>query len=64
MNGDNVRYFNSFEVENIAKETRQFIDNKNIATSIYQIQENDSIACGYFCIGFTHFMLKGKSLLN
>ena len=23
----------------------------------------DSIMCGYFCIGFIDFMLKGKSLL-
>ena len=30
----------------------------------YRIQANDSIICGYFCIGFIDFMLKGKSLLN
>ena len=39
------------------------IGNKN-ATNIYRIQANDSITCGYFCIGFIDFMLKGKSLLD
>ena len=27
------------------------------------MQAYDSIICGYFCIGFIDFMLKGKSLL-
>ena len=38
--------------------------NKNIITNIYRIQACNSIICGYFCIGFTYFMLKGKSLLD
>ena len=38
--------------------------NKNIITNIYRIQAYDSIMCGYFCIGFVDFMLKGKSLLD
>ena len=28
------------------------------------MQAYDSIICEYFCIGFTDFMLKGKSLLD
>ena len=28
------------------------------------MQTYDSIMCGYFCIGFIDFMLKGKSLLD
>ena len=28
------------------------------------MQANDSVICGYFCIGFIDFMLKGKSLLD
>ena len=32
--------------------------------NIYRIQAYDSIMCGYFCIGFIDFMLKGKSLLD
>ena len=37
--------------------------NKNIITNIYRIQAYDSMMCGYFCIGFIDFILKGKSLL-
>ena len=33
-------------------------------TNINRIQAYDSIMCGYFCIGFIDFMLKGKSLLD
>ena len=32
--------------------------------NIYRIQPYDSIMCGYFCIRFIDFMLKGKSLLD
>ena len=28
------------------------------------MQVYDSIMCGYFCIGFIDFMLKGKSFLD
>ena len=64
MNAENVTYFDSFRVEHIPKEIRKFIRNKNITTNIYRIQAYDSIMCGYFCIGFIDFMLKGKSLLE
>ena len=37
---------------------------KKIITNIYRIQAYDSIVCGYFCLGFIDFMLKGKSLLD
>ena len=50
--------------EHIPKEISKFIENKNITTNIYRIQVYDSIICGYFCIGFIDFMLKGKSLLD
>ena len=33
-------------------------------TNNYRIQAYDTIVCGYFCIGFIDFMLKGKSLLD
>ena len=64
MNAENVTYFDSFGVEHIPKEIKKFIGNKNIITNIYRIQAYDSIMCGYFCIGFIDFMLKGKSLLE
>ena len=37
---------------------------KNIVINIYRIQAYNSIMCGYFCIVFIDFMLKGKSLLE
>ena len=64
INPKNVTYFVSFGVEHIPKDIRKFFGNKNIITNIYRIQAYDSIICGYFCLGFIDFMLKGKSLLE
>ena len=61
-NSDNVTYFDSFRVEHIPKEIKKLIANKNIKTNIFRIQAYDSIMCGYFCIRFTNYMLKGKTL--
>ena len=63
-NGNNIIYFDSFGVEHIPKEIKKFIGNKIIITNIYRIQAQDPIMCGYFCIEFIDFMLKGKSLLD
>ena len=57
-------YFDSFGVEHIPKEIKEFIWNKNIKANIFQVQENDSIMCGYFCIGFIDFMAAGKKLTH
>ena len=62
VNINNVTYFDSFEVEHIPKEIKAFIKNKNVKTSIFRIQAYDSIMRGYFCIAFSDFMLKDKSL--
>ena len=35
MNGDNLTYFDSFGAENIPKEIKKFIENKNIIANIY-----------------------------
>ena len=64
INPKNVTYFVSFGVEHIPKDIRKFFGNKNIITNIYRIQAYDSIMCGYLCLGFIDFMLKGKSLLE
>ena len=62
-NNNNVIYFNSFGVEHIPNKIKAFINNnKKITTNIFRIQACDSIMCGYFCIGFIDFMLKGKTL--
>ena len=42
MNGDNVIYFGSFEVEYITKEVKKFIGSKNVTTIIYRMQAYDS----------------------
>ena len=64
VNNHKVTYFDSFGVEHIPQKIKKFIGNKNIITNIYRIQAYDSIMCGYFCIGFIDFMLKGKSTLD
>ena len=64
VNAKNVIYFDSFGVEDIPNEIKRFIGNKSVTINIYKMQTYDSITCGYFCIGFNDFMLKGKSLLE
>ena len=58
-----VIYFDSFGVEPITKEIKEFIGNKNIKANIFTTQSNNSIMCGYFCIGFIGFMFAGKTLI-
>ena len=63
-----IVYFDSFGVEYIPEEIKKFIEefpgNKNIKANIFWLQENNSIMCGYFCIGFIDFMLAGKKLTD
>ena len=61
VNNNDVTYFDSFGVEDIPKEIKAFINNKDIKTNIFRIQANDSVMCGHFCIGFIDFMLRGKT---
>ena len=62
-NNKSVICFDSFGVEHIPKEIKAFIGpSLSITTNIFRIQAYDSIMCGYFCIGFIDFMLKGKTL--
>ena len=64
VNNKTVTCFHSFGVERIPQETKKFINNKNIIVNIFRIQAYDSVMCGYFCIGFIDFMLKGKNLTD
>ena len=59
-----IAYFNSFSVEHVPEEIKEFIGNKNTEANIFQVQANNSIMCGYFCIGFIDFMLGGKKLTD
>ena len=69
MNNNDVTYYDSFQVEHIPKEIKEFINrplssasqNKNIKTNIVRIQAYDSVMCKYFCIGFIDFTFKGKT---
>ena len=49
---------NSFGIEDIPKEINKFIRND------IKLQAYDSIMCGYYCIKFINYMLKGKTLLD
>ena len=63
-----IAYFNSFGVEHIPEEIKEFIKefpgNKNIKTNIFQVPEDNSIMFGYFFIGFIDFMSAGKKLTD
>ena len=57
-------YFYSFGIEHIPKEIKKFIGNKDIKSNIFRLQAFDSIMCGYFCIKYINYMIKGKTLLE
>ena len=67
-------YFDSFGIKHIPKEINKFTrskelgsavgSNKKIKANVFRIQAYDSIMCGYFCIVFINYMLKGKTLLD
>ena len=51
-----IAHFDSLGVEHVPEEIKDFIGN--------EVQSNNSIMCGYFCIGFIDFMLAGKKLTD
>ena len=61
---DEFIYFDSFGVDHIPKEIKEFIGNTNMKANIYRIQANGSVMRGYFCTGFIDFMLTGKTLAD
>ena len=63
-NKNEIVYFDSFVVEHIPEEVKEFIGNKNRKANISRVQANDSVMCGYFCFGFIGFMLVGKKLTD
>ena len=40
------------------------LGNKNIKTSVFRIQDSNSIMCGCFCILFIEYVLNNKTLTN
>ena len=59
-----IFYVDSFGVEHVPEKIKEFIENKNIIANTFEVQANDSIICGYFCIGFIDVMLAGKKLTD
>ena len=57
-------YFYSFGIEQIPKEIKHAVGNKEIKANIYTLHAYDSIMCGYFCIEFINYMFDGKSLID
>ena len=63
-NRSEIVYVDSFGVEHVPEEIKEFAGNKNIKANIFRVQANNSVMCGYFCIGFIDFMLAGKKLTD
>ena len=59
-----IVYFDVFGAEQIPDKIKEFVGNKNIKANIFRVQANNSVMCGYFCIGFIDFMLAGKKLTD
>ena len=62
-NKNEIAYFDSFGVEHVPEKIKEFVGNKNIKASIFRVQANDSVMCGYYFIGFIDFMPAGKKLI-
>ena len=63
-NRSEIVYFDKFGVEHVPEEIKEFVGNENIIANIFRVQPNNSVMCGYFCIGFIDFMLAGKKLTD
>ena len=71
-NRNEIVYFNSFGVEHIPEEIKEFVNrtsssasqNKNIKANIFKVLANDLVMCGYFWIGFIEFMSASKKLTD
>ena len=59
-----IVYFDSFGVEHVPENIKDFVGNKFIIANIFRVQANNSVMWGYFCIRFIDFMLAGKKLTN
>ena len=59
-----IIYLDSFGVEHVPEEIKEFVENKNIISNIFRVQAKHSVMYGYFWIGFIDFMLAGKKLTD
>ena len=51
-------------MKHVPEEIKEFIGNKNTKAIVFRVQANDSVMCGYFCIGFIDFILAGEKLTD
>ena len=56
-NRSEIVYFDSFGIEHVPEQIKNFVENKNIIANIFRLQANNSVMCGYLCIVFIYFML-------
>ena len=63
-NRSEIVCFDSFGIEHVPEEIKEFVGNKNIIANIFWVQANNSVMCGYFCIEFIDFMLAGKKFTD
>ena len=63
-NKNDIVYFDSFGVEHVPEEIKECIGNKNIKANTFRVQANNSMMCGYFCMGFIGFVLGGKKMTD
>ena len=63
-NRNEAVYFDSFVVEHVPHEIKEFVGNKIIIAKIFRVQANDSVLCCYLCIVFIDFLLAGKKLTD
>ena len=59
-----VLVLNIFQKKIMEKIEHSSLGNKNIKTSIFRIQDNNSIMCGYFCILFIQYMVNNETLTD
>ena len=61
-----IKLFNSIPslLNMLLKRFKDFIGNKNNKANIFRLQANNSIMCGYVCIGCIDVMLAGKTLVD
>ena len=55
-NRNEIVYFDSFGAEHVPKEIKEYKQ--------YSYKQNNSVMCGYFCIGFIDLLLADKKLTD
>ena len=59
-----ILHFDSFGVEHVLEQNKEFFGNENTKANIFRVQSNNSIMRGYLYIRFIDFMLAGKTLTD